>query len=181
MRLELDQQTQYLSQLDNVTDCINDILTLGERNDEVTTVIDVTLICAEVYDHYSKSYPLLRFSFDEDAQTEIFGKERWIQRAISNLIDNAIKYGNGKPIELSVKNERGSVIIIVEDHGVGIPASEEEQIFDMNYRIRELKSDGYGIGLSLVNHVCVLCQGFAYFESEVGEGTKFYLSFPAAA
>lgn len=179
MRLEVDHQTQYLSQLDNITDCINDILTLGEHNDEATNVIDVALICAEVYDAYSKSYPLLKFTLEEEDHTEILGKKRWIQRAISNLVDNAIKYGNGKSIEISIKNKRGSVIVMVEDHGVGIPASEKEQIFNMNYRIRKLKSDGYGIGLSLVNHVCDLCHGYAYLESEIGKGTKFYLSFPA--
>lgn len=178
-RLEVDHQTQYLSQLDHVTNCINDVLTLGEHYDEETNIIDVALICAEVYDYYKESYEKLNFYLAEEDQTEILGKERWIQRAISNLIDNAIKYGKGNSIEISVRNKRNSVIILVEDHGIGIPDSEKEQIFDMNYRIKELKSDGYGIGLSLVHHVCDLCHGYAYVESEVGKGTRFYLSFPA--
>ena len=154
-------------------------MTLGEHYDEETNIIDVALICAEVYDYYKESYEKLNFYLAEEDQTEILGKERWIQRAISNLIDNAIKYGKGNSIEISVRNKRNSVIILVEDHGIGIPDSEKEQIFDMNYRIKELKSDGYGIGLSLVHHVCDLCHGYAYVESEVGKGTRFYLSFPA--
>lgn len=178
-RLEVDHQTQYLASLDHVTDCINDVLTLGEHYDEETNVIDAALICAEAFDYYKANYAQLSFKLAEDDPTEILGKERWIQRAIHNLIDNAIKYGEGKPIEVSVKNERDSVIIMVEDHGIGIPDSKKEQIFDLNYRIRELKSDGYGIGLSLVNHVCDLCHGYAYVESEAGKGTRFYLSFPA--
>ena len=71
-----------------------------------------------------------------------------------------------------------SVIIIVKDHGIGISEEKQNQIFNHNYRINELNKDGYGIGLSLVSHVCDLCQGFVTVESKMQEGTTFYLSFP---
>lgn len=48
----------------------------------------------------------------------------------------------------------------------------------MNYCMNEFNKDGYGIGLSVVNHVYELCGGYAYVESEVDQGTIFYLSFP---
>ncbi len=66
------------------------------------------------------------------------------------MIDNAVKYGSEKPIEVFVQTRHGSVIITVQDHGIGIPLERQEQIFQNRYRVHQLKRDGYGIGLSLV-------------------------------
>ena len=71
-----------------------------------------------------------------------------------------------------------SVVVKVSDHGIGICEEEQEKIFQHHYRIQELKKDGYGIGLSLVQHVCDLCGGFVYVESTPHVETSFYLSFP---
>ncbi|MGX7150660.1 sensor histidine kinase [Enterococcus ureasiticus] len=178
--LELEQnETGNLHILDRLTDSIDDILTLSNSTEEVMSEqVDVSLICAEVCDTYRKSYPQLTFSFDEIKSTLIIGKNRWIYRAVSNLVDNAIKYGNGKPIEVAVNNKKGSVIVEIKDHGKGIDPEVHATIFNHNYRINGLKQDGYGIGLSVVSHVCDLCQGFVYVESKKNQGSTFYLSFP---
>ena len=107
-------------------------------------------------------------------------KSRWIYRAVSNLLDNAIKYGCGKPISLSVEVRKGSVIVKVQDQGIGIEKSHLDKIFQNRYRVNELNKNGYGIGLSLVSYVCDLCGGFIMAESEPSHGTTFYLSFPQA-
>lgn len=178
-RLEIDKQYSYLNQLDHVTNCINDVLTLSESgSNEILNTVDLALICAEVCDFYIKSYPNIIFKFNEEDNTEIYAKERWIHRAISNLIDNAIKYGEGKDIIVTIVNRKQSVIITVEDHGIGIEQCKLDEIFCMNYRVNELNKNGHGIGLSLVNHVCDLCGGYAYVESEIDQGTIFYITFP---
>ncbi|MBO0472312.1 hypothetical protein IGL98_002916 [Enterococcus sp. DIV0840] len=178
--LELEQnETGNLHILDRLTDSIDDILTLSNSTEEVMSEqVDVSLICAEVCDTYRKSYPQLTFSFDEIKSTLIIGKNRWIYRAVSNLVDNAIKYGNGNPIEVAVNNKKGSVIVEIKDHGKGIDPEVHATIFNHNYRINGLKQDGYGIGLSVVSHVCDLCQGFVYVESKKNQGSTFFLSFP---
>ena len=89
-----------------------------------------------------------------------------------------MKYGEDKPIFLSVKAKNGSVIVMVKDNGIGIREDKQEMIFGNRYRINELNRDGYGIGLSLVSHVCDLCGGFITVDSEPGKGSVFYLSFP---
>jgi signal transduction histidine kinase len=137
----------------------------------------VSLICALVCDTYKKIYENIYFEFDDDGNTTILAKERWIYRAISNLVDNAVKYGEGKPIYISIKNKNNSVIVTVKDNGIGIDRNSIGKIFDNKYRINELNKDGYGIGLSLVSHVCDLCEGFVMVESELNEGSCFYLSF----
>lgn len=178
--MEVKHQTEYLPQLDYISSSIDDILTLSEQGDESSLqIVDVTLCCAEICDLYRKSYPQLIFDFDPDHTCEIEGKQRWIMRALSNLIDNAIKYGEQKPIHVSVTHKHHSVIIRVQDHGIGMDEQQLASIFQYRYRISELQQNGYGIGLSLISHVCDLCGGYAYVESKLQEGSTFYLSFPA--
>lgn len=177
--LELSGNVDYLDSLDDISNSIDDILTLSETVDgNATEAVDVSLVCARACDNYSKLSDNITFDFSEEDNTEILARERWIYRAIANLLDNAIKYGEGKPVEVSVKTKHGSVIITVTDHGIGISPEQQEKIFNHRYRINSLKKDGYGIGLSLVSHVCDLCGGFAMVESEADEGSTFYLSFP---
>lgn len=180
--LELENRPAYLKKLDLLTDSINDILTLSENEELSTkTEVDVALICASVCDDYQTLAKKLTFTFDEEKEATIYAKERWISRALSNLLDNAVKYGRGNPIEVHVSTRHNCVVVSVRDHGIGIGAAQLEQIFEHHYRVNELKPDGYGIGLSLVSHVCDLCGGFATVESELGKGSTFYLSFPSVA
>lgn len=178
-RMELAGNTDGLEKLDDIANGIDDILTLSENADTAPqAVVDVTVVCAEVFDNYKKTAPNLIFDFDEDDDTEILAKSRWVYRAVANLLDNALKYGENNPILLSVKAKNGSVIVMVKDNGIGISEDKQEMIFGNRYRINELNKDGYGIGLSLVSHVCDLCGGFITVDSEPGKGSTFYLSFP---
>ncbi|MGM0168366.1 hypothetical protein IGI39_004121 [Enterococcus sp. AZ135] len=181
LEIERQQANQgNLALLDRLTDSIDDILTLSNNMDDLgDEVVDVSLVCAEVCDAYKKNYPDLRFDFNDEETTMIKGRDRWIYRAVSNLVDNAIKYGNGKLVTVTISNKKGSVIIQVKDHGIGIPKEKQPAIFSHRYRVHGLKQDGYGIGLSVVSHVCDLCRGFVYLESEEKRGSAFYLSFPS--
>lgn len=177
--MELNGEEEYLRDLSLLTDGIDNVLTLSETEDTTRReAVDAVLVCAEVCDSYRKLHPNLQFTFDEDENCEIYAVRRWIQRAVSNLVDNAVKYGGEGEISLDVRAKNGSVILRVTDHGAGIPPEEQERIFEYQYRIGALKKDGYGIGLSLVHHVCTLCGGFAAVESVPGVETTFYLSFP---
>lgn len=178
-RIELSDNHEYLPALDAISQSIDDLLTLSEASDSAATApVDVALVCAAVCDSYRNMQSNISFTFDENADTVILAKERWIYRAVANLVSNAVKYGNGKPVEVQVANKKHSVIVTVKDYGIGISAENQEKIFNHRYRINELNKDGYGIGLSLVSHVCDLCGGFAAVESTNNEGSVFYLSFP---
>ncbi|MGL6107029.1 sensor histidine kinase [Romboutsia sp.] len=176
--LEIDDNKEYIKLLDNIADSIDDILTLSDvKTDDDMTKIDVSLICASICDTYKKTYENIEFDFDDEKGTCILGKERWIYRAVSNLVDNAVKYGQGKTISVYVKNKYNSVIIEVKDNGIGMDKNFIENIFNDKYRINDLNKDGYGIGLSLVSHVCDLCNGVIVVDSEINKGSCFYLSF----
>jgi len=107
-----------------------------------------------------------------------------IERAITNLVDNAIKYTpNGRSIDLSVKRVDEEIIISVADNGLGISEENQKMLFERHVRIhrREHKKvKGSGLGLFIVRSVAQRHGGRAWVESEEGVGTTFLFSIPLA-
>ena len=105
-----------------------------------------------------------------------------IARAILNLIDNAVKYGdNSKTIDVRAWSENDKVIIEVQDHGPGIAESEKKKIFDQFYRgSNASERRGVGLGLYLVNETMKAHNGSIELDSKVGQGSSFKLIFPQA-
>lgn len=179
-KLQLSDNAELMQEVDKVTHSLDDILTLSSsRESAPTELVDAALVCAGVCDEFRKLYPNLLFDFEDDAVTIIRGRELWIRRAVSNLITNAVKYGSGA-VTVTVTNKKGSVMITVMDEGEGIDETEQEKLFDYQYRVGKLKRDGYGIGLSLVRHVCELCGGLCWVENGAKGGTSFSMILPEA-
>ncbi|WP_371372548.1 ATP-binding protein [Thalassotalea aquiviva] len=117
-----------------------------------------------------------------DNKSDIFAKcdEYFINRAVSNLIANAIKYGHGKVV-VSVSEQNDQCLIVVEDNGIGISPAFKDVIFapfsrDDESRTRE--TGGFGLGLAIVNKIMQWHKGQVVIEdSELG-GAKFILSLP---
>lgn len=87
--------------------------------------------------------------------------------AVINLLDNAVKYGEGSAIDVQVVQKRREVCVSVRDHGPGIPPDETRRVFDRFYRVRRSGQQirGSGIGLSLVKHIADAHGGRAWAEN----------------
>ena len=107
-----------------------------------------------------------------------------VERAISNLLTNAIKYSfRGRKTFVSVENRDGMACIEIKDSGRGIPADQLEHIFEPFQRVKdqEIKNiEGTGLGLAIVKHIMDAHEGKIEIESEFGKGSKFTLCFPLA-
>lgn len=105
-------------------------------------------------------------------------------QAVSNLLDNAIKYSGGaKRLSVTAEVRRADLAIEIADRGVGIPRAEQAKIFEKFYRVGNgLVHDvkGSGLGLSLVKHIVEAHRGTVSVESEVGEGSRFTILLPLA-
>jgi CheY-like chemotaxis protein len=102
-----------------------------------------------------------------------------LRQILLNLLENAVKYNNENGIvKITSKYKEGSVYIHIKDSGMGIPQNELDKIFEPFYRIKGIKVDGIGIGLSLVKQLVELMGGELGVESEVGKGSDFWFSFP---
>lgn len=100
-----------------------------------------------------------------------------LTNVIYNLIDNGIKYSQGKPVvEVSTSNQPGVLILEVKDKGIGIEKRYHKKVFEKFFRvptgnIHNVK--GFGIGLSYVNSIIKSHKWQIKIESEPGKGTKF--------
>jgi two-component system sensor histidine kinase SenX3 len=110
------------------------------------------------------------------------GDARQLSSAITNLIDNALKYTDGRsPVTVSVRPGDGWADVVVTDRGIGIPQPEQERVFERFYRVDKARSrvrGGTGLGLALVRNVGRAHGGEVLVTSREGEGSTFTLRLP---
>jgi heavy metal sensor kinase len=106
-----------------------------------------------------------------------------IERVVTNLLSNAVKYTPaGGWVKACVEPLGNQVRLIVEDSGVGIPASHLPHIFDRFYRVPDPNPEkGLGLGLSFVAAIVKAHGGEIHVESEAGKGSRFEVVIPAGA
>jgi len=123
--------------------------------------------------------------YQADGPTTIMGDADEVRAAVSNLIDNAVKY-SGSSVKVSVETERidNVVALRVRDEGPGIPKTELKQIFKRFHRVPgslATRVKGTGLGLYIVRSVAKRHGGRAWAESEgPGKGSTFVLQLPVA-
>jgi signal transduction histidine kinase len=109
------------------------------------------------------------------------GDKTQITQAITNLIDNAIKYrdpSRGARIRIRGAVSDQQAIYCVEDNGIGIDPRHYDEIFDMFFRLHDKTIGGEGIGLCMVKRMVDRNDGRIWVESQVGAGSKFYVALP---
>ena len=102
-----------------------------------------------------------------------------LDQVVSNLISNAIKFGNRKPVELTVRNDGREAILIVRDSGVGIPEDQQGTIFRRFERAGATRDiSGFGLGLWISSQIVEASGGDISVWSKVGLGTQFTVRLP---
>jgi signal transduction histidine kinase len=102
-----------------------------------------------------------------------------IEQVIVNLLTNALRYGGGQPVEVSVHDEEGKVRIDVRDHGRGIAAADIERIFEPYERgARNGEPKGLGLGLYISRQLASSHGGLLTVASQPEEGSTFSLLLP---
>lgn len=123
-----------------------------------------------------------RFKLEAESDTLGFWDVSILQRAIGNLLVNAIKYGaQDQPVIIKLTEDAKNVSVTVHNEGNPIPESEQIHIFDNFYRVSDLKTNrdkGWGIGLYLVKGAVIAHRGQIKVESSQEKGTNFIMIFP---
>lgn len=102
-----------------------------------------------------------------------------LEQVILNLLTNAIKFGQEKPIEIILRQNGNWAEIVVSDQGIGIPHDEQERIFNRFERgVSMYQYSGLGLGLYLAKSVVTAHEGSIQVESAPGEGSRFTVKLP---
>jgi len=123
----------------------------------------------------------LRLTCETPATCDLVGDRRMIQRILSNLLDNALKYTpSGGAVNVSASEKDGTeVAVAIQDTGIGIPAGDLPHVFERFYRCDQSRSEpGTGLGLSLARAFARAHRGDITVTSTAGQGSTFTLILP---
>jgi signal transduction histidine kinase len=102
-----------------------------------------------------------------------------MEQIVTNLLTNALKFGAGKPVEVSVSADGSRARVAVRDHGIGIPRDDIARIFERYERSSTAKRyGGLGLGLYIVSQIVAAHGGNVHVESTPGEGSLFTVELP---
>jgi signal transduction histidine kinase len=184
LRLEVgespEQREKMADEIDAMGAMLNSILSFA-RDDakrEPRTLVDFDALADGVCEDASDAGAAVNYSGVRGVT--VSGRPAALRRAISNLIDNAVKYGGGA--EATLKAEGRLVVLAVEDRGPGIPRSEREKVFEPFYRIegsRNPETGGVGLGLAVARSIAREHGGDIVLAARKGGGLSARLELPA--
>ncbi len=139
----------------------------------------------DVIDDHRAKAAVRSILLEEDVSPEIIvqADPDRLRQVLSNLVDNAIKYGkpDGKVLVGAALRQDGRIDVTVQDDGPGIPEEAKSRIFERFYRVDKARSrdqGGTGLGLAIVKHVIQAHGGEVHVDSTVGQGSTFSFSLP---
>lgn len=190
-----DEQRNYLQQIERATRRMQAITTgilSLERIEQLANqqhdyLMNIGTVVRQVCNEQMPSAEAKQLTFEievSDASVVVAGDNHQLYEAISNLIQNAIKYTpEGGTVNVRLFKEADHAIFEVSDTGYGIPQSQQERIFSPFFRAKMNETshiEGTGLGLHLVRNIIQRHQGFIAFESKRGKGSTFTFRLPLA-
>lgn len=130
----------------------------------------------------NKVFVNMELAPDDEQNLLINANEALLEIALSNIVMNACKYSDNKPVHVTLAASKARLFIIIEDHGIGIPKDEIAYIYEPFFRASNTGNfTGYGIGLPLARNIIRMHQGELEVTSEENIGTKIRITFPIAS
>ncbi|GAB1372693.1 hypothetical protein MASR1M45_27560 [Candidatus Kapaibacterium sp.] len=189
-KLTSKEQEDYLERIvfsvDNLTDLIENVIFIGKNDAKKLIVnksdINIEELLKELCELFVvSSKDDISFDYQIDIATRIIHSDEKILRIVlTNLISNAIKYsGSSDKIILKTGMKDKEVYILVKDFGIGIPPEEQERIFELFYRAKNVNSvSGTGLGLTVVTESLTKLDGRLELNSKIDEGSEFTIYLP---
>ncbi|MFD1851770.1 HAMP domain-containing sensor histidine kinase [Oceanobacillus bengalensis] len=169
------------SEADRMKKLVEQMLSLAKNKETVSMEnVNLSSLARDTAATFKGAYGREVNVFDAVGTRNIYANRDQLEQVIYILIDNAIKYSNGK-VDVYITELNNEVIVEVEDYGNGISEEEQARIFDRFYRVDKARSrdtGGTGLGLAIAKGITEMHQGDLTVRSEVGEGSTFTLKLP---
>ncbi|WP_255442747.1 MULTISPECIES: ATP-binding protein [Corallococcus] len=176
-------------QLKKLAELVNDLLDVSRiaagRLSLVSTRVDLVELVREVVASYegpaARSGSTLRLEVEEGVATGWWDRPR-LEQVVVNLVDNAIKYGQGRPIDIRLETHAGKASLTVRDQGIGISEESLPRLFGRFERaVSERHYGGLGLGLYITRTLVEAMGGTVRVESRLGQGSVFTVELPLRA
>ncbi len=170
-----------------IVSLVNDILFLQEIELVLPDFqpVDMPGIADTVLENYRKKAEARGVKFNVQGERnlpQVWGDARSLERAMTALVDNAVKFSpSGGDVEIRMATRNDRVEIAVEDHGIGIKPEDRPHIFDRFYHVENNGDElygGIGLGLAITRQVIQQHKGSLDVESRPGKGSTFTMSLP---
>jgi signal transduction histidine kinase len=176
-------------QVQRLTILVNTLLDVSRVNEGRLRMelepIDLAALAREVVSGFSAASEVDRGRIRLEAPEAVVG--RWdrlrLEQVVTNLVSNALKYGEGKPISVRVERSRGGAAeLAVSDQGIGIASGEQGLIFERFERGQAARGyGGFGLGLWISREIVTALGGTIEVESAAGAGATFRVRLPLEA
>ena len=177
------------SEIDRQTAIVNDLLTLVRLEEGGENVLNVRAFVLNdmTEDILKRLKPLaqeknVELVLESTREVEIEADETKLTLALSNLIQNGVKYNKeGGIVKVTIDSDHMNAVIQVSDTGIGIEEEHFAKLFQRFYRVdkaRDREAGGSGLGLSIVRQIIMLHKGNISVESKLGEGSCFTVRLP---
>ncbi len=174
-----EQQSQRLSKM--VNDLLNLSLITTGRMDLEPEEMDLSVVAKDVAENFAEKLQKENNTVTVEAEKPVMGlwdKVR-ITQAVTNLISNAIKYGDNKPIIVKVTRLHDKARLTVTDQGIGISQDQQRKIFERFERAVSSKDyQGLGVGLYITNQIVQAHNGQIHVDSKPNNGASFIIELP---
>ena len=185
-----EQQKHFYQEIrknaDRLLALINDIIRLSDLDrkghEPSFGVIDLYEVVKECMDELTVNAKQRNVNISLDGEScNVHGSKDMLKELVENLAQNAIRYNNaGGKVWVSVTKRDGRSVLTVKDNGIGIPASEQQRIFERFYRVDKSRSKatgGTGLGLAIVKHIVEIHDAKIELDSAPGVGTTISVMF----
>lgn len=173
--LEADNQVTRLTRL------VDDMLDISRirtgRLSISTEEVEISSVIKEVIERMRPSFPKLEIG---DFDSGVIRCDRLrIEQVMTNILNNALRYGKGLPVRVDLRSVGGSVKISVTDQGIGIPTDQKEKIFTRFQRaVPANEISGLGLGLYISRQIVEAHRGKIWVDSELEKGSCFTVEIP---
>jgi two-component system OmpR family sensor kinase len=179
---ELDRLERLIKHFASRTHMLLDVAQISSKKLQLEAAeLNLSELVADVVNDYKLLIARSGSVMISSIQNEIVGlfDRMAVSRIVENLLTNAVKYGRGKPIELTLTAASGIAQIIVRDNGIGIADGDKERIFNRFERaVSRDTHSGFGVGLWLVRNLAESMDGSITVIGESGVGSTFTVSLP---
>jgi signal transduction histidine kinase len=179
------QLTMLKRQVERLSALVVEMLDISQITsghlDLVPGLVDLRDVVREVIDHFDLEIQRRHVAVRVDAPEPVrgFWDAARLDRVVTNLMANALKYGAGRPVEVSVRAEGSWALVVVRDHGVGIPDEEQNKTFGPFARaVTARHHAGLGLGLWISEQIVEASGGRIKVDSRPEEGSTFTVELP---